>query len=176
VDASVQELQGKAERVKPTDLVRLLDEFYREKAALRERHAAAARAVGQYDINNAYQYVIAREDQHLSWIADALCELGAPVPDASAAPDVSPAKSLEAQQSLAGEDARGLDEFAVRWKARVPQVSNARNRLMLQLVLGEVLEQVRFFRQAAGGRLDLLGRRTGGERTKGEVLPTRWVE
>ena len=31
-------------------------------------------------------------------------------------------------------------------------------------MLGEMLEQARFFHQAAGGRVDLLGRRTGGER------------
>ncbi len=47
---------------------------------------------------------------------------------------------------------------------------------MLELVLGEVAEQARFFHQGAGGRLDLLGRRTGGERVEGRVLPTRWVE
>jgi len=176
VDQGVQDLQGKAERVKPTDLARLLEDFYREKSALRARHVAVAQAIGQYDVNNAYQYVIAREEQHLAWVGDALGDLGAAIPDVTAAATVGPAKGLEAQQALAGEDARVLDDFVSRWRERVPQVSNARNRLMLQLVLGEVLEQARFFRQAAGGRLDLLGRRTGGERTKGEVLPTRWVE
>ncbi len=35
---------------------------------------------------------------------------------------------------------------------------------MLDLVLGESLEHARLFQQAAGGRLDLLGRRRGGER------------
>ncbi len=47
---------------------------------------------------------------------------------------------------------------------------------MIELMLGEMLEQARLFHQAAAGRVDLLGRRTGGDRTPGVVLPTRWVE
>lgn len=176
MDAGVQDLQGKAERVKPPDLLRLLDEFYREKIALRDRHMASARAVGQYDFNNTYQYVIAREDQHLSWAVDAILALGGTAPEVSTPISVPAAKTLEAQQAVMAEDARVLDEFVARWRPRLAPVTNARNKLMLELILGEVVEQARFFRQGAGGRLDLLGRRTGGERTKGEVLPTRWVE
>jgi hypothetical protein len=50
-------------------------------------------------------------------------------------------------------------------------------RGMLRVILGETLEQKRFFEQAAAGNLDLLGRRPDhvGPRV-GEVLPTRWVE
>ena len=48
---------------------------------------------------------------------------------------------------------------------------------MLRVILGETLEQKRFFEQALIGRTDLLGRR---EKTlapaHGEVLPTRWIE
>jgi hypothetical protein len=176
VDAGVQDLQGKAERVKPADLLRLLDEFFREKTALRDRHMAAARAVGQYDFNNTYQYVIAREDQHLAWVDDAIRALGGSVAEAPGPASVPGAKSENAQRALMGEDARGLDDFVTRWRPRIASVSNARTRLMLDLILGEVLEQARLFRQGAGGRLDLLGRRTGGERTAGHVLPTRWVE
>jgi hypothetical protein len=176
VDPRVQGLQGKAERVKPTDLLRLLDEFFREKTALRDRHMAAARAVGQYDFNNTYQYVIAREDQHLAWVGDAIRAMGGMVADAPVPPSISPAKAEDAQRAIMDEDARGLDDFATRWRPRLATVSNARSRLMLDLVLGEVLEHARLFRQGAGGRLDLLGRRTGGERTGGRVLPTRWVE
>jgi len=45
------------------------------------------------------------------------------------------------------------------------------------VILGEVLEQVRFFDQALAGRTDLLGRRADvlGP-AYGEVLPTRWIE
>jgi hypothetical protein len=46
---------------------------------------------------------------------------------------------------------------------------------MLRLMLGETLEQKRFFDQAVAGREDLLGRRADGAGTKGAVLPTRWV-
>ena len=44
-------------------------------------------------------------------------------------------------------------------------------------ILGETLEQKRFFEQALAGMTDLLGRRGAevGERV-GEVLPTRWIE
>jgi len=45
------------------------------------------------------------------------------------------------------------------------------------LILGETLEQKRFFEQALAGRHDLLGRRTEDVGPLvGKVLPTRWVE
>jgi hypothetical protein len=48
---------------------------------------------------------------------------------------------------------------------------------MLGVILGEVLEQKRFFEQALAGRTDLLGRRAGVlEPSHGVVLPTRWIE
>jgi hypothetical protein len=172
----VQDLQGKAEHVKPTELLRLLDEFSREKVGLRDHHVAAARVVAHYDLNNTYQYVIAREEQHLSWLADAVRDAGGSVPPAGPVTEVASARPLDAQQALMGEDGRALDEFVARWRPRLELVTNARHKLMLQLILGEVQEAARLFRQGAGGRVDLLGRRTGGERTKGDVLPTRWVE
>ena len=43
-------------------------------------------------------------------------------------------------------------------------------------MLGEMQEQARLFHQAATGREDLIGRRTGGAPSVGSVLPTRWVE
>jgi hypothetical protein len=55
-------------------------------------------------------------------------------------------------------------------------MTHARDRKMLELVLGEVAEHQRFFAQAAGGRLDLLGRRPEGAGTGGGVLARRWVE
>ncbi len=175
MDPRVQDLQGKAERVKPNELLSLIEGFYREKAALRGRHVAAARFVGQYDFNNAYQYVIAREDQHLAWVADAILRLGGTVPETSAV-EIAPPPSPELERELMAEDARQLEAFAQSWRPRLEPITNARDKLMLELVLGEVAEQARFFRQGAGGRLDLLGRRTGGERVEGRVLPTRWVE
>lgn len=162
--------------MKPPELLRLLEELFREKAAMRDRHVAAARAMGQYDFNNTYQYVIAREDQHLAWIADAIRQTGGTVADVPAPPALAAVKTPDAQRGLMAEDGRGVDDFVARWRERLAPVNNARHKLMIELILGEMLEQARLFHQAAGGRLDLLGRRTGGERTEGQVLPTRWVE
>ena len=75
MDPRVQDLQGKAERVTPRTARQLVDAFG-EKAALRRRHEAVARLAGQYDLNNTYQYVIAREDQHLAWLAAAIADSG----------------------------------------------------------------------------------------------------
>jgi len=38
-----------------TDLLALLQEFYRDKLTAMLRHQAGARLIGQYDINNTYQ-------------------------------------------------------------------------------------------------------------------------
>jgi hypothetical protein len=56
-------------------------------------------------------------------------------------------------------------------------MTNARHARMLGVILGEVLEQKRFFEQALAGRTDLLGRRSDvlGP-SQGEVLPSRWIE
>ncbi len=162
--------------MKPTEILHQLLGAYMDKAALRCRHEAVARIVGQYDANNAYQYVIAREDQHLRWLADAIVDLGGAVPDPAAPDTVIPVKGDEAAHRVVGNDAQGLDAFIGAWRPRVAAITNARHRLMLELMLGETQEQARLFHQAAAGRLDLLGRRTGGDRLAGSVLPTRWVE
>jgi hypothetical protein len=176
VDPSLQDLQGKAERVKPSGILQRLLDVYTEKAALRRRHVAVAAVAGLYDVNNTYQYVIAREDQHLAWLADAIRGMGGSVP-ADLPPESLPAaKAEEALLALARADAEGVDAWVARWRPLAAEVSNARHRLMLQLMLGEMLEQGRLFHQAAAGRVELLGKRTGGERLKGSVLPTRWVE
>ena len=75
----------------PSDRLALLQEFYREKAALFARHQAGAEAVSAYDANNAYQYVLAREDAHLDWLRRAIGEAGGaagevPAPAAAAEP------------------------------------------------------------------------------------------
>jgi len=173
----VQDLQGKAERVKPTEILHRLLEVRSEKAALRRRHLAAARIAGQYDINNTYQYVIAREDQHLSWLADAIRGMDGTVPDEASDPGDLPAvKGDEALRNVAREDAAAIDRFVDAWRPRAAAISQARHQLMLNLMLGEMQEQSRLLHQASAGRIDLLGRRTGGERTPGTVLPVRWVE
>ena len=54
---------------------------------------------------------------------------------------------------------------------------NARHAKMLRVILGEVLEQRRFFDQALAGRKDMLGTRSpaAGELV-GRVLSERWIE
>jgi hypothetical protein len=159
--------------VKPADLLRTLQELYREKQALRNRHEASARAVSGYDFNNTYQYIIAREDTQLSWLRDAIAEMGGTVPEVENAP-AGPGARDEGEAFRA--EAEDLGRFVERWRPRIEAVTNARHRVMLSLLLGETLEQKRFFDQMVAGRTDLLGRRGAGMGTGGGVLPTRWVE
>ena len=70
----------------PSGRLALLQEFYREKAALFARHQAGAEAVSAYDANNAYQYVLAREDAHLEWLRRAIGEAGGAAGEVPAAP------------------------------------------------------------------------------------------
>jgi len=65
-----------------TDLLGLLQDFYREKLTMLLQHQAGARLVGQYDVNNTYQYIINREEAQLTWVAKAIEELGGTVTDA----------------------------------------------------------------------------------------------
>lgn len=161
--------------MKHAELLQLLLDFYREKSALRQAHVAAARLVTDYDFNNAYQYVINREDVHLTWLHDAVKDHGG-TPDDAPEPKVTASGNKQAaQQRLFTADRDQTQAFVDRWRDRVDQVTNARIRTMLRLVLGETLEQKRFFDQALAGRTDLLGRRADGAGTKGAVLPTRWV-
>jgi hypothetical protein len=170
----VHYLQGKAERV--TDLLPLLQDFYRDKLSEVVRHIDHARVVSDYDANNTYQYIISREETQLSWVAQAIVALSGDVP---AAPGGQPGGTAPGgdERRVADEDARAAQGFVERWRPRVDGMSNARHRKMLNVVLGETLEQKRFFEQAVAGRHDLLGRRTEdvGPRV-GHVLPTRWIE
>ena len=160
-----------------TDLLALLESFYRDKLAEVLRHTAGARAVSQYDANNTYQYVINREETQLSWLAQAITELGGTVPAAGPEPQRGAGDKAAAQRTVFDEDARSAQKFVDEWRPRVDAMTNARHRGMLRVVLGETLEQKRFFAQALAGRNDLLGRRTAdvGERV-GSVMPTRWIE
>jgi hypothetical protein len=175
-------VQGKAEVVKALELQNLLSEFAADRIALLHRHEAGARAVSHYDFNNTYQYVINREEMQLGWLRNALGELGAPLPGpAPALPMPSPAKRSKKTEAAAyagilEDDARQLQRFVEKWSARVEEVTHARDRSMLRVILGESREHQRLFEQAAAGFEDLLGRRTGGVARVGGVLPTRWVE
>jgi hypothetical protein len=167
----VHQLQGEAEGVTPTELVALLQDCYKERLALLLRHQAVARRVGNLDFNNTYQYVIAREETHLSWIRAAIEELGGVVPEGGKEPELE-ARDADA---LIREDAAAAERFVQTWKPKVETVSNARHRSMLRVVLGETLEQKRFFDQAVAGREDLLGRRMDAGPRRGAVIDRRWV-
>src|SRR5689334_11703990 len=141
------------------DDLHLLIECHKEKLAMRQRHVAVARLVTNYSFNNTYQYVIAREDVHVSWLEAAIQELGG-TPDRVDEPSLPPAgKGAEAFRPLVEADARDAAAFVARWRPRVGEITHARHRSMLHVVLGEVLEHKRFFDQILAGRDDLLGRR-----------------
>jgi hypothetical protein len=162
--------------VNPTDRLALLQEFFREKAALFRRHQAGAERVSAYESNNAYQYVLAREDAHLEWLRRAIGEAGGVVDDAASPVTLPASGASDPARAVADDDARTASEFLARWQPRVAAVTHARDRKMLELMLGEVAEHQRFFAQAAGGRTDLLGRRPDAAGTGGGVLARRWIE
>ncbi len=164
--------------MKPPELLALLRDFYLDKLALTRRHEAGARDVSAYDVNNAYQNIINRDSVHLSWLEDAITSRGAPLPQLSSSPETPSTRGsdLDKARDVAADDARELDAFVGRWRDRVEQVTPARDKLMLRVILGEALEHRRMFEQAVAGRADLLGRRADGAGTGGGVLPTRWIE
>jgi hypothetical protein len=164
--------------VNTAELSRVLSQFHQDKLALRQRHAAVAKQVSDYDANNTYQYVIAREDVHLQWLEAALRELGATPADV-AEPTLPPRGRKASFVPLVQEDSREADMFVTRWRPRVDDLGHARHRGMMQVVLGETLEQKRFFDQISAGREDVLGRRANGPASPGTgdgVLPVRWIE
>jgi len=158
-----------------TDLLSLLQEFYRDKLSAVLQHIAGARVVSDYDANNTYQYIINREEMQLSWVAQAIVALGGDVP--AAGPNGTGAAASDSMRAVIERDAREAEAFVERWRPRVAGMENARHRKMLDVILGETLEQKRFFQQALAGRHDLLGRRTEDVGPLvGKVLPTRWIE
>ncbi len=86
------------------------------------RHEDVAQVVTDYDINNAYQYIIAREETHLSWLQHALLDLGATLVDDPARGPALSAKG-DAWKSLAADDARANAQFVEKWRPKVETVS-----------------------------------------------------
>jgi hypothetical protein len=160
--------------VKATELLEFLAAFYRDKLTLRNRHVAAARFVADYNVNNTYQYVINRDDMHVRWLQDAITDTGG-TPEEQAIPDLDPGKGKIAQTSVITADRDAAAKFVERWTPRVESLPNARHRSLLRVILGETLEQQRFFEQALAGRDDLLGQRADGAGTGDGVMSTRWV-
>ncbi len=155
-------------------LADLIRDFYLERVAQLMRHEDVAVTVTDYDINNAYQYIIAREQTHLSWLQHALLDLGAPLP---ADPSRGTALSVKGDgwKSLAADDARSNAQFVEKWRPRVEQVTNARHKGMLKVILGEMLEHKRLFDQASQGRKDLIGTSLEINDHAGNVMGQRFV-
>lgn len=164
------------------ELQQFLTDFTADRLALLERHEAGARAVSHYDFNNAYQYVINREETQIAWLQSALAELGASLPPASSTisvPGVEAKGARDGRTAFRGileDDMRHLAACVDQWRPRVTAMTHARHRIMLDVILGESREHQRLFEQAAAGMEDVLGKRTGGVERQGAVLPTRWME
>ena len=153
----------------------LLQEAYRDRLALLRRHIDGATRIGDYEFNNTYQYVIGREEIHVQWLRDAVVDLGADVPGESAALSVPEGKGVAGERAIMEDDLRHGHAFVEKWRPRLAEIRNARHRRMLDVILGEVVEQTRFFELALAGRDDLLGRRMPGASTGDGVLPVRWM-
>lgn len=155
-------------------LADLIRDFYLERVAQLMRHEDVAMTVTDYDINNAYQYIIAREQTHLSWLQHALLDLGAPIPADPARGGRLSVKG-DGWKSLAGEDAASNARFVDKWRPQVEAVTNARHQGMLKVILGEMLEHKRLFDQAAQGRRDLIGTSLAINDHSGDVMSARFV-
>jgi hypothetical protein len=165
-----------------SDVATLLAECGAARLAIVQQHEASARAVGHYDFNNTYQYVINREDAHVAWVRSALVESGGtmPAPPAPGAAGAVPKPGAKvdpgAYRQILLEDARVLAAFVDTWTPRVASLTHARHRTMLNVILGESREHQRLFEQAASGIEDVLGKRTRHAARVGGVLPDRWQE
>jgi hypothetical protein len=161
--------------VTSNDLQQLVLEFYRERLALLMRHERSAQVMGDYDINNAYQTILAREETQVSWLHHALLDLGVEVP-AEPAPLAENARKGPSASDVAREDARLNQEFVTRWRDRVETMTQARHRGMLRVILGEMGEHRRLFEQAAAGHTGLMGTALAINERVGQVLPNRWMD
>jgi hypothetical protein len=158
-----------------SDLAGTLEACYRDKLTDLLRHEAGARFITQYDLNNAYQYTISREETQLAWLAGAIADVGGAVP--AAEPDRPSAGVSTPWRAIAEEDARQAQAFVEKWSAQADAMGHARHQKLLRVIIGETLEQKRLFEQALAGRTDMLGQRGDGmDPAVGEVLPTRWIE
>lgn len=162
--------------MKTSEQIAVLQEFYRDRLALMTRHVEGAKAVSDYEFNNTYQYVIAREELHTQWVRDAILDLGGEVPTSVPAIAVPAGKGLALQSAIFDDDIRNQQSLGDKWRARIETMTNARHKSMIKVVLGEVLEHKRFFEQAKAGHDGLLGTRMPGASTGDGVLPTRWLE
>src|SRR5204862_5222967 len=115
----------------------------------------------QYHANNLYKYIINREETQLSWVGAAIAGVGGVPASDAAEPSLGVREQRkDASRDIMEADARDAQAFVDRWRPRIDTIANARHAGMLRVILGEVLEQKRFFEQAAAGRADVLGTRS----------------
>ena len=155
-------------------LADLLRDLYLERVSLLMRHEDVAQVITDYDINNAYQYIIAREQTHLSWLQHAMLDVGATLVADPARGSALSAKG-DAWKSFASEDAASNARFVEKWRPKVDAVTHARHKGMLKVILGEMLEHKRLFDQAAQGRRDLIGKSLDINDHSGNVMGARFV-
>ena len=157
----------------PSELLVLLQEFYRESLALVQARQVNARSITDYNANNAYQQVLGRQDVHLRWLSDAIDALGGAASSPGQAQEEAVTSAPKDVKSLVAADERNQHAFVDRWSARVPAVTNARHRKLLELILGEMKEHLRVLQQAQAGRGDMLGHQAKGKIERGEVMAAR---
>ncbi len=157
----------------PGDLLGLLQQVHRETAELVRARQVAARGITDYNINNAYQQVLGRQDVHLRWLEDAIEALGGEPPLQVELANGDPSEPRRNLSALIESDQKAQRSFIDRWTPRLAAVTNARHRKMLELLLGEMAEHLRVFDHALDGRDDLLGRHADGKVLRGEVMAAR---
>lgn len=162
------------------DDLALLIELHRDKFTQRQRHVAVAKLVSDYEFNNAYQYLINREDTHLQWLEAAISRQGgtpAVVGEATVTAASADKKNPNGKfLPLVSEDSKSAGDFVAKWRPRSASITSDRDRKLAGVILGETLEQKRFFDHMLAGQDDLLGRRMKGASTGDGVMPVRWVE
>ena len=130
-----------------------------------------------YDVNNTYQYIVAREETHVSWLQHALLDLGAQIPAEPPRPAVAAGKG-DAWKGLAAEDARAnqefVDEVALQggWRhARSATKGHAEGAARRDARTQAVL-------RPGGGRHAPIssGTALAINQHSGSVIGTRWVE
>ena len=172
MDARLHHLQSKAEFVTPAELQKLLIDFHLQTLELFNARQANSQSVAAYDANNGYQQVLGRQEVHLRWLSDAIDGLDGTVVELPP-PQITGKASRESARSIIDRDAAAQTAFIDRWTPIIPTVTNARNRKMLELILGEMKEHLRVLQQAAESRADLLGRHSDGKVLRGTVLAVR---
>jgi hypothetical protein len=165
-------VQGETEFVTPAELLVFLQDFFRESLDLFQARERVAESVSAYDANNAYQQVLGRQEVHLQWLADAIAALGGkPVESGGRREPAKPGR--DASRGQIDSDVRDQSAFIERWTPRLEAVTNARDRKMLNLIVGEMKEHLRALQQAGEGRTDVLGRHADGKILRGQVMAAR---